>query len=110
MGILVSKILLCWQMNKHRNLLSYLLLTHRSMSQLADELASNPSWVNGSFDVCGKMTSQVNEVDLIQLEAVKILERCKPVFSALHKHSQHNQRLVNISNHVIISRARNSHS
>ena len=31
------------------------------MSQLADELASNPSWLKGSFDVCGKMTSPVNE-------------------------------------------------
>ena len=80
------------------------------MSQLADELAGNTSWVNGSFDVCGNMSPPVNETDLIQLEAGKIVERYKPVFLALHKHSQLDQRIINISNHVIISRAYNSHS
>ena len=110
MGSFLSRSLLFWKLSSHKDIVTYLLLSHRALTQFVDKLTENPSWINGSFDVCGNMTAPENELEIIQLEAGRIVELYKPLFLSFHEHSTLNHSLINITNHVTFTRDRKGYT
>ena len=76
----ISRALFVYELARNVNLLLHLCHSHKLLTDLLNELVKSPGWVNGRFDIAGKMPNIENEEEIITLFAVDVLNEYKERF------------------------------